>query len=899
MFQRSQTSRFSLAALVGSWRWNVVLPKTVDLSLAALFIFAPLVWGGRGEIARLVYASLVSIAAVAWLANAWLTGRSIWRWTPVLLIPVAAITWVVLQLVPLPEAVIQWLAPRNAELLPLWQGESALAGYGLGTWRTLSLNPTESQVSLALLLAYTLLAAMLIDRLKSREKVDELLGWMGISAIAMAALGVLQYLTSDGLFFWVYEYPFRRSDQYAVGAFINHNHFASFIAMGAAAIAYQLVREAPQPLTRTKAPQNTSTRTAADYRTIGWAIGLGVVALALVMSASRGGVLAAAVGVAVILFVYWRRNLFGGRQLIYSAVAAALLGVMMSLIGEEQFTERLESITSGSAEELDELGARRAIWSANLRAIADNWLTGSGAGTHKDIYPAYIDQPHTKVFSHAENGYLQIATELGLPGVVLLVAVLVSAARWTVMAWRRCESREQLACLGAMLAALAVSISHSLVDFVWFIPATMTMALACLLVLRRLAVGGERDSDARGMPYDLAVATCVAIVFTATVLVPPAMASGAWTEYRRLSNRQGLETPETIAQYAKTGDATSFDGQQRSALAMHKALRQVVELNPRSAEAHLRLARIYLRLFDARSELRENRMELGQYQSAVVSGGFDSTEQLREWLARAVGDDVSLLLAARHHTIESIRYAPLEADGYIWLANLDFLDNPTSPRAEPLLSQALQLGPQDGSVQYEVGKLYGVVGNDELALNCWKRAFELPGQHQKLVAAAIAGQQPPAELLVEEFKPDWTTLPTIWQRYLAGGDEQQLQLLLDYATELAETYEPKRGETPTAYVWKWLGEMNSEIGNVDQQIACLRRAVEENGTLLTVRKSYAVALYDAERYAEAEPHLRWCLARDSVDKGIRKKLAKSAVARRKQAVNPFTPAGRFPFRKVQ
>lgn len=883
---------------MGQWRWEVALPKLVDLALGALFILAPLFWGGRGEIARAVYATLVSIAAMAWLANAWLAGRGGWRWTPVYWIPVAAIAWVVLQLVPLPAAVVGWLAPRNAELLPLWQGDSPLADFGLGSWHTLSLNPTEGQISLAMLLVYTLLTVLLVDRLHSREKVDELLRWLGVSAIVMAVLGVLQYLTSDGLYFWVYEYPFRRSDDYAVGAFMNHNHFASFVAMGATAIAYQLVRVAPQPVTRSSASMRPAQRTSADYLALGWACGLGVVALALVLSGSRGGLLAATVGVAVILLVYWRKRLFGGRQLIYTLVVAGLLGAGMLLFGAEQLTRRLETVTSGSMQQLDELGARRAIWSANLRAIADGWFTGSGAGTHQDIYSPYIDQPSSKVFSHAENGYLQIATELGLPGVALLVAVFVYVVRWTRMAWRRCESREHLACLGAVLAALAISAAHNLVDFVWFIPATMTMALACLLVLRRLAVGSERDLVSQSPPYELAVATGVAIVYLAITLAPPAMASPAFTQYRRLSAIQQLGLTDTMDQFAKTGDTSSFIDHQAAVMARYDALRAALARNPRSGEAHLRLARTCLQLFDARTEQRENRMELGQIQSAVVSGGFTSAEQLQEWLRRAVGDDVPLLQAARYHALESIRYAPLQAGGYVWLSKVDFLDNPSSPRNEQLLAQAQRLCPEDGDLLFEIGLQHFVDGRADTGRQCWVQSFQRPGQHRLQVVATWAGKMP-VDMFLEEFQADWSTLPAIWQRYAAVGDRQQLEYLLDYASRLADTYEPQRGEMPIAYVWKSLGQMYADIGNTDQQLVCLRRAVDANGTLLPVRRSYALALFHAEKYSEAEPHLRWCLARDSSDKGIRKLLEESAAARHKQATNPFTPSRRFKFRHVQ
>lgn len=891
MFNRSSRASFATAALAGRWNTEQVLPQVVDGTLGALIVLAPLVWGGRGDIARAVYAFLVAVATIAWLADTWITKRSTWRWTPAFWIPVAAIAWVIVQLLPLPEALVGWLSPRTVELLPLWQGDSILTSYGLGHWRTLSLNPSEGQISLAMLLSYTLLAVLLVDRLQSREKVDQLLRWMGIAAVLMAAFGVLQFFTAGGMFFWVYDHPFRRSNDFACGSFINRNHFASFLAMGAVAIACQLVRGTPKLATKQRNPQRSTGRTSDEYQAIVWACGLVVVALGMVLSASRGGTLAALAGVVVALLVYWRKKLLGGRQLGYGLVVVVVVSVLVALYGQERLVQRLEDLTSGSVQQIDRLGARRAIWSANVEAISDAWLTGSGAGTHLDIYPAYIDQSFETVFTHAENGYLQIATELGLPGIALLIAVLACTGRWTVLAWRRCETREQLACLGAVLAGLTISVVHNLVDFVWFIPATMTLTLACLFILRRLAVGDERNAAAGSLPYEFIVATGVAIIYIASILLPPAAASPAWHRYIAASAMQGLEVNHSINEYTKTGAAAPIDVQQASLLAMVAALRDAVDANPRSGAVHLRLARTYLQVFDVRTELRENRMNLGQIQGAVVSGGFDSQDQLEEWLGRAVGEDVQLLQAARRHAIEAVRHAPLQAFGYVCLANLSFLEDPSMADSQKLLDQAVKLSPRDGDLLFEVGKQHLLAGRLEPAIDCWTRAFQQRGQQQLLVVAALAGQMP-ADVFLETFKPDWTTLPVIWQQYLAAGNHEHLEQLLAYATEQSENYEPARGETPVAFVWGWLGQMNADVGNTQQQLECLERAVESNGTLLWVRKKYAIALYQSQQFAEAEPHLRWCLARDSADKDIRALLQSAAKQRHKQSTSAFLSARR-------
>lgn len=895
MFAQFATIAWSVAALRRDWRWERVLPLVADRALMALVVLAPLVWGGRGDIARLVYASLALMAAGAWLADQRIGGKRDWQWTPILWMPALAIAWVTLQLLPLPSVVVEWLSPRTAELLPLWTSDSVVGGHSLGEWRTLSLEPSAGYISLAVLMAHSLVALLLLQRLKSLKDIGQLLTWVGVSAVLMSVFGILQYLTANGLFFWVYEHPFRRSDHFVCGSFINHAHFASFLAMGAVAIAYQLARIQPKPATTGRAPMQ---RTSTDYIAIGWAAGLALVVLGLLMSASRGGLMAALAGALVVLIVYWRKRLLGGSQVAYATIVAGLLVGGIAMYSESRFSERLAELTTGSVEAVDKFGARRAIWSANVQAIAEGWLTGSGAGTHASIYPVYMQQSFSKVFTHAENGYLQIATEMGLPGVLLLVATLACGTHWTRLAWRRCTSREAAACFGAVAAGLVVSLVHSVVDFVWYLPATCLLALVYLLVMRRLALGDEsRSCNGREkVPVEaLVVVACFGFFMMAT-LAGPAAASPAWRNYLAMSAAQGLDQTDTLAEVARSGETTKLRYERGMLQAKAAELRSAVKSNPQSGKVHLRLARSYLQLFDARTELRENRMGLGQLQSTVAAGGFASAEDVRNWLDRAVGPDVALLLAARYHASQSVRLAPLEGSTYTCLANLAFLDNSPIDDVNALLVQAEQLRPHDGDVLFEIGTQCLVCNQNERGMDLLIRCFGQRGQHQMLVVASWAGRLP-AAVFLESFQPDWRTLRTVWSRYRDKGDLAEQQMLLEYAKDQLESYSPKPGDPESAYVWAWLAGMHGDVGDIDQQLACLERAMAENGRLLAVRRAYAHALCRAERKVDAAPHLRWVLARDPTDNGSRKLLRDSATARykskRKESLSSRLGAGGY------
>ncbi len=881
MYSFPATVQRTIVSLATDWRWDQVLPQLVDRCLWTLIVLTPFVWGGRGDGARAIYALVCGATVLVWLADSWIGQRAGLRFSRVLLIPAIAASWLALQLTPLPAAVLDTISPSIRHYLPWWNSEENLAELGIGRWATLSLHPTATHVSLAVLLCYAMALWVLIQRIQTKADVRLVLKWIAQAAIGMALFGLLQYLTADGLFFWVFEHPFRRSDDHVCGSFINRNHFASFLAMGAAAIVYQLIgsESPPQPM------QRQSLGPQRNYRAALSALGLAVVLLAMIMSASRGGILAAVAGAAVMVGMGWKSKLWGGKQFAYLCFSVVLLGTGLTLYSEDRLTQRLEDLTSGSVENLDRLGGRRAIWAANLQAIGAFWLTGSGAGTHQDVYPLFIPRSFPKVFTHAENGYLQIATELGLAGVLLLMSALACLVRWTLIAWWSTRSREQTACLGAVTGALTVSLVHSGCDFVWYIPATMTTAIVLIVLLRRLALNEQSDRaqfpSQLPVPRELTVAILAAVAYVGVVLLPPARASFSWNRYIASSARLDKAQQPAYGDLADDAQLRSLNDHAGLLELEIAALRDTLKVHPHSADAHMRLSRAYLQWFDSQSEAHESRVNLGQLQGAVQSNAFTSSKAVDDWLAVVIGDELRILRAAQQHAVEAIRLAPLDGIAYVYLANLDFLDNRIGTHSQPLLKQAAVLGPQDGTLLFEIGKQYLLAGNLALAIDHWVRCYEHDGRHRMLVVAALAGNIPATEFL-ETFSPDWQTLRCVWQRYLAIGDRSQLGVLLAYATQETENYQPAPHEIPAAYVWQWLGDMHGDAGDRGKQIECIQQAMQVNPSLYSVRKAYAVALFKDERYAEAEPHLRWCVARDPSNAGIRNCLHQAATLRHSQ-----------------
>ncbi len=215
------------------------LLAVVDAGLLATICLAPFVFGGRHDLGRLVFVSLVGLTAIAWFARQSVLPKAAWTRTAAFGVLLLAVGLLALQLVPLPTSWLALVSPRTIELLPLWT--TADAAVHLGPWKTLSLTPHETTLSLAMLVSYGLLFTVLVQRIQTVADVEKLLNTIAISAVVMAGFGLLQFFASNGEFFWFYVHPYRSTERYAMGSFMNRNHFASFLVLGVGPLVRWLV----------------------------------------------------------------------------------------------------------------------------------------------------------------------------------------------------------------------------------------------------------------------------------------------------------------------------------------------------------------------------------------------------------------------------------------------------------------------------------------------------------------------------------------------------------------------------------------------------------------------------------------------------------------------------------
>ena len=180
----------------------------------------------------------------------------------------------------------------------------------------------------------------------------------------------------------------------------------------------------------------------------------------LILTQSRGALIA--FGAALILLVLLRWP-WGWVALLLTALT---LGIAIYQIGADT---ALDFIASGVS--VAGLEDREEIWSRAIYMIQDFPFTGIGMGSFMEVadllYPFFLAAPGSIV--HAHNLILQIAVDLGIPGLIAWLSVYLSVcfASWQLyrLGMRRTDRRA--AALGAgFLGSQAVLLTHGMMDAV-------------------------------------------------------------------------------------------------------------------------------------------------------------------------------------------------------------------------------------------------------------------------------------------------------------------------------------------------------------------------------------------------------------------------------------------------
>jgi O-antigen ligase len=461
----------------------------------AAVLVSVLVIGGALRWTQAVVAALVALALAMQLGSR----RRLDYLSPLVALLGVAIALTVIQLIPLPDAVLEALSPRGNELR-----SDGAALTGTAPWHAISLDPAGTLRSLAFFV--TLLGVALLGlRLASSERGRYLvLAGVTVTCGLAACVTGLHTLINAGALYGIYA-P-QHAAPYLLGPLLNTNHLGGLMAIGAV-LAVGLV---------------FYQRQAVQLRVLWVVIAIGCSATAMA-SLSRGATLALGLGVATTITVLFAGRLGAARgeharprrALLNDVPIMIVIACGLAVAVYTSAGKVADQLDNTSLTELDQPLSKYAAWRSSFQLVEESPWVGIGRGAFEPAFTRVHEPSAYVTFSHLENEYIQAVVEWGVPGAIVLGLLLAWCVASAVKRWRT----GPLA--AAAIGACAAIMFQSSVDFGVEL---LGVAVPALLVATTLL--GVRPRTSRSLASTIAhVALVAALAGAAAVLLLPATRS--------------------------------------------------------------------------------------------------------------------------------------------------------------------------------------------------------------------------------------------------------------------------------------------------------------------------------------------------------------------------------------
>ncbi len=416
--------------------------------LLALVLLAPLPLASVHTWAWGSIASITALLVIAWgMGPLWSREgpavglQSAW---PFLIPFLLVVGWICLQATSLTPA---------AWHHPLWKDASGPLGTGMAS--SISLDPFETGSALARLLAYAGIFWLSLQYCRSAERARQVLLALIIAGLAYATYGLAVEFTGGDMALWYY----RGAYSGRLGStFINANSYATYAGLGLICTTGLLVTvafDAARSHLSSKERLRAVLEAIAGWRSllpVAWV----VIATALLLTGSRGGLASTALGLIALLAAFGATPAARFRHVAALASAVAIAAAALFVYSGDKTAERMAELELENYQRLD-------VYELTVEAIGDAPWLGTGYGTFEDVFRIYRDERISGINAKAHNTYLENALELGLPAAGLLFLTIAALFGRCLMGVRVRRRNAIYPCIG--VGATVLIAAHATVDF--------------------------------------------------------------------------------------------------------------------------------------------------------------------------------------------------------------------------------------------------------------------------------------------------------------------------------------------------------------------------------------------------------------------------------------------------
>ena len=363
----------------GNGRWNVLLERGIEASVAAAVLLATVLFGGVRATELACVTALLGLAALLWVARIWLDRSHRFLLHPVL-VPVLGFV-----------AYAAWRAGSVDVPYRAWQEAWLLGVYALG-------------------------CVLALQNLHGQDVLLRTTWATSITGAILATYAVGQFLGESDAVLWA-----SRPAAYArrAGAtFVNPNHFATLMVMLIPIALAQAFLGRAKPVVRI----------VHGYAALVMLAGLAV-------TMSRGGWLAGAVTTVGLLgWLAGRRRQLRVPAIVVMALLLCAGGAFFALNPKARL--RVEGIHQAGT---PDSGDRAPLWRPAVAMWRDHPWTGVGPAQYDVWYPQYREAAMQARPEYAHSEYLNTLADYGVAGAILAAAGLASLLARAVLSRKNVE----------------------------------------------------------------------------------------------------------------------------------------------------------------------------------------------------------------------------------------------------------------------------------------------------------------------------------------------------------------------------------------------------------------------------------------------------------------------------
>jgi O-antigen ligase len=430
---------------------HITFPSFVFVGLCAVVALAPLPLGAARPLAWDCLALIVALLLLASVIFLPASASDFIRESligPVILFGVV-IAFALLQAMP-------WMPPILWN--PVWdQAADTLTTSVSGS---IIVDRTAGFIYILRLLTYAgiFYLALLTGRDTARAHIAIQL--VSVSGCVYAFYGLAVYWSGNKSILWFRKWAYGGD---LTATFVNRNSFATYLGLCLLAALCLLLQSFSQIKLHGDWQKKIVAAVEFTSARIGKLIVLFVLVTALLLTHSRGGLLATLSGMAALMLaITMTPSLMRLRRIgAWGMVPFIVFGIALFISGSSTF-DRMMSADFDSIQ-------RFAVYRLTLQAIGDFPIFGIGLGSFAEVFPIYRTSTISTYFDLAHNDYLQNILELGIPVAVCLFAAVIYLAGMCLHGIRTRQRDAIYPCL-AVAATVLVGL-HATVDFSLQIPA--------------------------------------------------------------------------------------------------------------------------------------------------------------------------------------------------------------------------------------------------------------------------------------------------------------------------------------------------------------------------------------------------------------------------------------------